>query len=1037
MSKQWNAWPEIEIGGGFCGVMERPGMVLKSISWAVIFAFVWHAGLPLAQAAANGTLSNPPVNESVQQPTQQIVLTEEDEFAETLTEIEAKIAKISAKLSSGEDDAVEQDDLKKLEQKIRKLSAKLESKFMDEENELKAKKLPQVILDRQAAMVQMYQDNLATLLANIQAIGAAVTPAEKKTHADKAKKHLENKKHKRQSDFDPNDLPNKSEQPDKKNKPKESKEEYSASGYISSPMAQIAANGTFTYAQLAGASDPAYLAESTEIKLSPAIIAQAATLNHDPVLIHNWVRNHVEWLPTWGAMQTSDHTLSTLKGNAMDISSLTIALLRASGIPARYAHGTVDVPVAKMMNWAGGFTSDTAVGNHIASGGIPSTGIVRGGAIHHYRMEHVWVQAAVDYYPSRAAKNIDADSWVDMDTSYKQYDYLTGLDLEAIAPFDAYAFTQSYQASTTTDAFGGITGGDPLLIQNAITQRQAAVDAYVQATDPYATVSDVIGGKVIQPFNLPHLASGLPYKLVTRGATYGVLPSQLSFHITFDFQSVDQWGFATGGVPVTLPMADLNNEKVTVSYKPATVADEQTLASYLPTDPYAALPTSLPAYLIQMIPELRVNGQVVMSGSAVQMGTDHKVQYTINYPDGRTRGYSSNFEVGTFHSVGVVGGSVSKERVSGIQARGQALEAALQVGAISNFTTGSFFEDVFYTGTLGYFAMYSGMSRMQAHSSQVEHLIMPSIGSYGTSFKVGYFFGFPRNVTMAGTVMDIGKLVTVTTAKSGSSDERISLARNTGLLSSALEHAIPEMLFSDPLQPAQAVSAVKLLQTATQQGMPIYQINQNNQAAMLPQLQLSADAMSEIQTALATGKEVTAHQSNITTSFGWTGAGYVIFDPVSGDGVYRITGGLNGGASTGPETLLLSAITGFVDALNKVNSRDGKNLLKIAKGLSFIAAPLALLLTLGQVAEGNMNNANLQPWQGWAEAGIWVGLSAIHYFGAAALGAFLGGGLIAALLVGLISVIITYFVIEFINSVIYGIARGNRGIRPLYRVVYA
>jgi len=204
------------------------------------------------------------------------------------------------------------------------------------------------------------------------------------------------------------------------------------------------------------------------------------------------------------------------------------------------------------------------------------------------------MQAAVDYYPSRAAKNFDADSWVDMDTSFKQYDYLTGMDLNAIAPFDAYAFAQSYQASTTTDAFGGITGGNPLLIQDAITQRQAAVDAYVQATDPYATVRDVIGGKVIQPFNLGHLASGLPYKLVTRGATYGALPSSLSYHISFDFQTVDNWGFATGGVPVTLPMADLNNEKVTASYKPATAADEQVLVSLLPAGKITGI-TQLPS----------------------------------------------------------------------------------------------------------------------------------------------------------------------------------------------------------------------------------------------------------------------------------------------------------------------------------------------------------------------------------------------------------------------------------------------------------
>jgi transglutaminase-like putative cysteine protease len=57
---------------------------------------------------------------------------------------------------------------------------------------------------------------------------------------------------------------------------------------------------------------------------------------YDPVKIHHWVRNHIEWIPTWGAVQNAELTLSAQRGNAMDIASLTLALLRASGIPSRY-----------------------------------------------------------------------------------------------------------------------------------------------------------------------------------------------------------------------------------------------------------------------------------------------------------------------------------------------------------------------------------------------------------------------------------------------------------------------------------------------------------------------------------------------------------------------------------------------------------------------------------------------------------------------------------------------------------------------------
>jgi len=50
-----------------------------------------------------------------------------------------------------------------------------------------------------------------------------------------------------------------------------------------------------------------------------------------------------------------------------------------------------------------------------------------------------------------------------------------------------------------------------------------------------------------------------------------------------------------------------------------------------------------------------------------------------------------------------------------------------------------------------------------------------------------------------------------------------SLSLQTGILSSTLEHAVPEQMFStDPANPVQAVSAVKAIQIAQQQGQRIY-----------------------------------------------------------------------------------------------------------------------------------------------------------------------------------------------------------------------
>ncbi|MCL2871528.1 MAG: transglutaminase-like domain-containing protein [Betaproteobacteria bacterium] len=174
--------------------------------------------------------------------------------------------------------------------------------------------------------------------------------------------------------------------------------------------------------------------------------------------IYNWVRNNIEWQPTGDALnksprrvhlrhravcgvatlahrpamrcaprlashpdpqrpltarsvhriprgqQTADMTLDVKRGNAMDIATLTIALLRAANIPARYAYGTVDIPAAQFINMAGDFANIDAAWDFASAGGIPITGITSGGVVNKIRMQHVWVEAAVPYYPSRGAK---------------------------------------------------------------------------------------------------------------------------------------------------------------------------------------------------------------------------------------------------------------------------------------------------------------------------------------------------------------------------------------------------------------------------------------------------------------------------------------------------------------------------------------------------------------------------------------------------------------------------------------------------------
>jgi hypothetical protein len=131
------------------------------------------------------------------------------------------------------------------------------------------------------------------------------------------------------------------------------------------------------------------LAETIEVKFTPAIQAKAAELNHNPTKIYNWVRNNIEYVPTYGSIKGADYCLQTKQCNDFDTASLLIALLRASGIHARYVYGTVEIPIEKMKNWLGGFTDSMEALRSLASARIPVKGMVEGGEVRYVRKEHV------------------------------------------------------------------------------------------------------------------------------------------------------------------------------------------------------------------------------------------------------------------------------------------------------------------------------------------------------------------------------------------------------------------------------------------------------------------------------------------------------------------------------------------------------------------------------------------------------------------------------------------------------------------------
>lgn len=794
------------------------------------------------------------------------------------------------------------------------------------EARLRAASLPEAILARQATATAATRADLDRLdLLVGEALDAATAEA-KATAVAAARTWLdEHLGGPPRRPFDPTDMPSRAVVEPSKRAPRTTPWQTEAASTPNTPS--VAERAAFDVGQLPGASDPAYLAATDEVRLSPAVVAKAAELGDDPLRIYDWVRNQVAWTPTWGAKQTSDVTLGSLRGNAFDSASLLIALLRASGIPARYVHGTIEMSTERFLSWVGGFQSIDAAWDFVSSGGVPIAGITSGGRVTKVRLEHVWVEAALDFEPSKGAVNRTADTWVPMDPSFRQTtrvptpDYVAASGVDPLAVYDAYL-----SSGTRNDAERWVQGLDPAVLtsgfspdaatgQSIADSLQSFAHASFAPTD-HATLSEIFDGDRTHEEERPFASLSLPYQTLVVGTRFAAIPSSLQAKATFGL-GTDLLGDLLS--PVTVPLSKLNNQRVTLSFTFASLADHDTLAAFLP-DPSAVtgladLPRSIPAYLITVIPQIRVGEEVIDSGDPIRLGESLTFAFRMNLPGvGQTKLYTADVPAGSHLAVGVVADSVDPGRFAEISRRFAEAQALLATGTVDDLLayapnlTNRLAGDVFWGGMLEFYGkqlVVGDLLGLGAGSGRAT--LLSGIGTFGYRPETQFFFGLPRSIDLGTVVMDVPHLLYAAEASDGDPAARRLLALQIGMAGSALEGDVPAGLFTfDPAAPAQGASAANDIGRALREGQRIYHIDSANRSA-ISQIHFDTDAVSEITAAVDAGFDVVTHTDPLPlpgSSTGQSTAGYVITDPATGSGLFRLSSGADGGVGNVADEML-------------------------------------------------------------------------------------------------------------------------------------
>ncbi len=530
------------------------------------------------------------------------------------------------------------------------------------------------------------------------------------------------------------------------------------------------------------------------------------------------------------------------------------------------------------MNWAGGFTDSMAALDLLASAGIPTTGNVIGGEIKSAWIEHVWVEAYVDYIPYRGAVTGPGDTWIPLDASYKQYNYIDGIDADTAVPtdFDALLAEVESQSTINTD-IPSITGLPTGTIQNQVSDFQTRLNEYLAANFPevdnYYEIDKTLNGyrEIIQK-ELRFLPNTLAdIKIIAKGSAFSEVPDTLRHKINFKLSSTDLI-FGNTSFTYTAFVPEIAGKRITLSYSPATPSDEQVMSN-------AEGILNFPLYLVEVIPELKIEGQIVATGNKVTMGADQTFERYFIKPSGSTGHAANNIYAGEYYAVGL---NVNKVNFQYLYDRANTWQPDTAEDRDDRLGELLYLTSMFYFANSGYFA------EKLAKSSDIVHIRHTSECLVGMRFNASYVFGTPVSISSVGLNMDVDRDVISVASKTNDSNTKLWFMIQTGLFGSSMEHTLFETIMG-----FEAVSAVKFLDLASQQNIPIYIIDSEN-SQRVDELQIAFEDKQDIRNLINAGRLVLVPQSKIQY-FDYTGIGYIAIDMDTGDGAYIISGGLNGG----------------------------------------------------------------------------------------------------------------------------------------------
>jgi RHS repeat-associated protein len=577
--------------------------------------------------------------------------------------------------------------------------------------------------------------------------------------------------------------------------------------------------------------------------IAPEVRERAASFS-GPIEAYEWVRNAIRPEIYHGVMKGPAQTLLEGSGNDADTAGLLIALLRAKGIPARYVRGTVDLPAPLAVAVTGTTSAERAL-RAFGRAGVPSEPVGGPGGLAALRVERVWVEAYVPYANYRGAV-LDAHekAWVPLDPGLKRLAPPGGYDVRSAGFDPGKAFDDLLRAAP---------GPTPLELY-----RQRAAAALADRR-PDVSYEEALARRDVIEQSLGLLPSTLPYAVVARAEVGYAPPAPLVHAARFVVE-----GGGTTLLDASFEMPALLGQRLTLSWVPFEADDEEVVRQY------GGLFLT-PPYLVEVMPVLNLGGVALANGTdGAGLGVKLDFRIELSLPGGAGR-VENRVIAGNLTAIGLAAGRVTAE----VNRQDEAARVLARLA-------------------------FRYLDRWNRSDEELAALlrvvpVRPSVSTclVQSAVAVEYAGGdplYPVRYEWKGLAIDADRRPSAPVGIETDAAERDFLLAS-GLEGSALEHR----LFEDDLA-IPSVSTAKVLQLAAQSGIEVLDLGPDDAESVLAGLALDEAVEDEIRAAAAKGYRIRVPSAPLAVQ-AWTGLGYLILDPATGESAWQLQGGHSGGVT--------------------------------------------------------------------------------------------------------------------------------------------